>query len=94
MNVLFREAVEKPKQFMQALAARIDRLNFSFSVSDHLISGDFFGVGVLSMGRGGSITLNTLFFSTRKILNTKIWTQTYFWSARCTKMRMRVSKQI
>ena len=26
MNVLFREAVEKPRQLMQALAANIDRL--------------------------------------------------------------------
>ena len=37
-NVLIREAVDKPKQFLQALASRIDRLVFSFYLNLTILS--------------------------------------------------------
>ena len=55
---------------------------------DPLISGVFFAVGVLSTGRGGSITLSTLSFSTSLRICS---TQNYFSSAR-SRTRMRLSR--
>ena len=99
INVLLREAVEKPRQLMQALAANIDRLVnkkninrlvFTFSIFDRLTSGVSFVVGVLSMGRGGSITLSTLSFSTSLHICS---TQNYFSSAR-SRTRMKLSRAV